>query len=221
MTSHDSADMVDWDLAVATARRLAKPGPAVSAEEARSVVTDLKAFAEEADRTGSLVHRAGRDGRGGTGRRRRPGWLGAGQRRRDAGDHHAAHRQASRPQDQLRAAGPGRAQGDRRRNRSVARVPVREGARPVRPVLVRRIRRPTRQPMRGPAAARRPERRPRRAGARASIHATSGCGCACTRRPTGSSSPRCRGCATTSAPRSRPSSPRLRSTRPSCSPGYE
>jgi coenzyme F420 biosynthesis associated uncharacterized protein len=37
--------MVDWDLAVATARRLAKPGPTVTAEEARVVVTELKAFA--------------------------------------------------------------------------------------------------------------------------------------------------------------------------------
>ena len=48
MTTHDSADMVDWDLAVATARRLAKPGPPVSADEARSVVVDLKTFAAEA-----------------------------------------------------------------------------------------------------------------------------------------------------------------------------
>ena len=40
--------MVDWDLAVATARRLAKPGPTVTAEEARVVVTDLKAFATAA-----------------------------------------------------------------------------------------------------------------------------------------------------------------------------
>src|SRR5918994_1195455 len=53
MTSYESAgarapDMVDWDLAVATARRLAKPGPTVTAEEARVVVTDLKAFATAA-----------------------------------------------------------------------------------------------------------------------------------------------------------------------------
>jgi coenzyme F420 biosynthesis associated uncharacterized protein len=48
MTTHDSADMVDWDLAVATARRLSKPGPPVSADEARNVVTDLKTFAAEA-----------------------------------------------------------------------------------------------------------------------------------------------------------------------------
>jgi len=48
MTSYEPADIVDWDLAVATARRLAKPGPVVSIEEARGVVTDLKAFAGEA-----------------------------------------------------------------------------------------------------------------------------------------------------------------------------
>ena len=48
MTTNESAEMVDWDLAVATARRLAKPGPAVTTEEARRVVEDLKAFAAEA-----------------------------------------------------------------------------------------------------------------------------------------------------------------------------
>jgi coenzyme F420 biosynthesis associated uncharacterized protein len=60
MTNHDSKDMVDWDLAVATARRLSKPGPAVSAEEARSVVTDLKTFAAEA--TGPVRSYTGLDG---------------------------------------------------------------------------------------------------------------------------------------------------------------
>src|ERR687897_570626 len=53
MTTYESAgtqvpDMVDGDLAVAPARRLAKPGPTVTAEEARVVVTDLKAFATAA-----------------------------------------------------------------------------------------------------------------------------------------------------------------------------
>ena len=48
MTTNESAEMVDWDLAVATARRLAKPGPAVTTEEARRVVEDLKTFAAEA-----------------------------------------------------------------------------------------------------------------------------------------------------------------------------
>jgi coenzyme F420 biosynthesis associated uncharacterized protein len=60
MTTHDSADMVDWDLAVATARRLAKPGPPISAHEARSVVTDLKTFAGEA--TGPVRSFTGLDG---------------------------------------------------------------------------------------------------------------------------------------------------------------
>jgi coenzyme F420 biosynthesis associated uncharacterized protein len=57
---HDSADMVDWDLAVATARRLAKPGPAVSVDEARAVVDDLKTFAGEA--TGPVRSYTGLDG---------------------------------------------------------------------------------------------------------------------------------------------------------------
>ena len=46
-----------------------------------------------------------------------------------------------------------------------------------------------------------------------STRATSGSGCACTRRPTGCSSARCRGCARTSWPRSAPSSARPTSTR--------
>ncbi len=40
--------MVDWDLAVATGRRLVNAGPAVSADEARTAVTELRAFAVEA-----------------------------------------------------------------------------------------------------------------------------------------------------------------------------
>ena len=48
MTAYESADLVDWDLAVSTARRLAKPGPVVTTEEARAVVTDLRTFAAEA-----------------------------------------------------------------------------------------------------------------------------------------------------------------------------
>ncbi|WP_106535612.1 zinc-dependent metalloprotease [Haloactinopolyspora alba] len=41
--------MVDWDLAVATARRLAGRGPAVDGAEARTVVTDLRRVADEAE----------------------------------------------------------------------------------------------------------------------------------------------------------------------------
>jgi coenzyme F420 biosynthesis associated uncharacterized protein len=43
-----SSSMVDWDLAVATGRRLVKPGPSVTPSEARAAVTQLRAFAVEA-----------------------------------------------------------------------------------------------------------------------------------------------------------------------------
>src|SRR5947207_179795 len=41
-------DLVDWDLAAATGVRLLRPGPAVSAEEAREVVRRLRVYAVEA-----------------------------------------------------------------------------------------------------------------------------------------------------------------------------
>jgi coenzyme F420 biosynthesis associated uncharacterized protein len=41
-------DMVDWDLAVATARRLIRPGPAVSDVEAAATIDQLHALADEA-----------------------------------------------------------------------------------------------------------------------------------------------------------------------------
>src|SRR5215204_5901758 len=51
MTSYESTgarapDMVDWDLAVATARRLAKPGPIVTADAAPVVVVDRGGWAQ-------------------------------------------------------------------------------------------------------------------------------------------------------------------------------
>ncbi|MFB7665080.1 zinc-dependent metalloprotease [Kitasatospora sp. NPDC056138] len=50
MTSASSgADMVDWDLAVATATRLARPGPEVTRDEARVVVSELRRQALEAE----------------------------------------------------------------------------------------------------------------------------------------------------------------------------
>jgi coenzyme F420 biosynthesis associated uncharacterized protein len=45
-----NSSMVDWDLAVSTGRRLVSSGPAVSPDEARAVVTQLKAFAVDAHR---------------------------------------------------------------------------------------------------------------------------------------------------------------------------
>jgi coenzyme F420 biosynthesis associated uncharacterized protein len=43
------AEMIDWQLAVATARRLTRPGPETTRAEAREVVADLRAFAEAAE----------------------------------------------------------------------------------------------------------------------------------------------------------------------------
>jgi coenzyme F420 biosynthesis associated uncharacterized protein len=50
MTSFGGAEMVDWNLAVATATRLVRPGPAVSRDEARAVVTELRRHAEASER---------------------------------------------------------------------------------------------------------------------------------------------------------------------------
>jgi coenzyme F420 biosynthesis associated uncharacterized protein len=43
-----SSAMVDWDLAVTTGIRLVKPGPEVSADEARQAVADLRTYAAQA-----------------------------------------------------------------------------------------------------------------------------------------------------------------------------
>ncbi|SDS23195.1 zinc-dependent metalloprotease [Actinopolymorpha singaporensis] len=53
MSQTEAADgidsMVDWDLALTTARRLLRPGPDVSVDEARRVVADLREFAQQAE----------------------------------------------------------------------------------------------------------------------------------------------------------------------------
>lgn len=46
MTSLGGVEMVDWNLAVATATRLVRPGPEVSREEARAVVAELRRHAK-------------------------------------------------------------------------------------------------------------------------------------------------------------------------------
>ena len=42
-------DLVDWDLAVATGRRLVRPGPQLSRAEADDVVSELRRLAVEAE----------------------------------------------------------------------------------------------------------------------------------------------------------------------------
>jgi coenzyme F420 biosynthesis associated uncharacterized protein len=49
MTSIDGAEMVDWNLAVATATRLVRPGPEVSRDEARAVVSELRRHAKSSE----------------------------------------------------------------------------------------------------------------------------------------------------------------------------
>ncbi|WP_016910307.1 zinc-dependent metalloprotease [Streptomyces xiaopingdaonensis] len=46
MTSLGGTETVDWNLAVATATRLARPGPDVGREEARAIVAELRGHAE-------------------------------------------------------------------------------------------------------------------------------------------------------------------------------
>ncbi|MFB6808238.1 zinc-dependent metalloprotease [Streptomyces sp. NPDC056387] len=50
MTSIGGAEMVDWNLAVATATRLVRPGPEVSRDEARAVVAELRRHAKTSER---------------------------------------------------------------------------------------------------------------------------------------------------------------------------
>lgn len=50
MTSISGAEMVDWNLAVATATRLVRPGPEVSRDEARAVVAELRRHARTSER---------------------------------------------------------------------------------------------------------------------------------------------------------------------------
>ncbi|MFD3654424.1 zinc-dependent metalloprotease [Streptomyces sp. NPDC058620] len=49
MTSIGGAEMVDWNLAAATATRLVRPGPEISREEARAVVAELRRHAKASE----------------------------------------------------------------------------------------------------------------------------------------------------------------------------
>ncbi|WP_235608291.1 zinc-dependent metalloprotease, partial [Frankia casuarinae] len=44
------AELVDWELAVTTARKLVRPGPQISREQAGEVVSELRRLAVEAER---------------------------------------------------------------------------------------------------------------------------------------------------------------------------
>ncbi|MEU7045224.1 zinc-dependent metalloprotease [Streptomyces varsoviensis] len=65
MTSIGGAEMVDWNLAVATATRLVRPGPEVSRDEARAIVAELRRHAKSSEahvRAFTRMTAAGDDG---------------------------------------------------------------------------------------------------------------------------------------------------------------
>ena len=188
----DVPHLVDWDVAVATARRLSKPGPAVSA--GRGARRGRRPARAGRHRRGSrpVVHRAVRPvGSAPVIVVDRPGWVQANASAFDDVLAPLAQLIAEQRKDTGKAR-DGSAMSARVAGVQVgrpARVPLRPGARAVRPVL-----------------------RTRRAGSDGccSSRPTSShvereldvdparlpdCGCACTRRPTACSSPRCRGCA--------------------------
>ncbi|MFJ4676660.1 MULTISPECIES: zinc-dependent metalloprotease [unclassified Kitasatospora] len=72
-----SAEMVDWNLAVATAVRLARPGPRIGRDEARAAVAELRRHAAEAERHVREYTRMGSTGVAGTPVLvvDRPGWV--------------------------------------------------------------------------------------------------------------------------------------------------
>ncbi|MGI5138040.1 MULTISPECIES: zinc-dependent metalloprotease [unclassified Streptomyces] len=62
MTSIGGAEMVDWNLAVATATRLVRPGPEVSRDEARAVVAELRRHAKASEEHVRGFTRMGEEG---------------------------------------------------------------------------------------------------------------------------------------------------------------
>ena len=178
----------------ASARGSPATGPRSSRDEADAVVAELREDADRSTGPGPRLHRARR-------RRARPRRCSSSTGRAGSRPTPTASTTCSRPlvdedhreEGRARPASAGhRLAGHRRRGRRAARLPGVAGARPVRPVP-----RPGR-----PAAAGRARTSSTSSASSASTRTTSGSGCACTRRPTGCSSPRCRGCATTSSARS-------------------
>ena len=156
-----AADMVDWELAISVASRLAGPGPEVSRSEADAVVAELR---EDAARSTSLVREyTGLVAADATAPapRRRPAGLDPRQHRELRPVAHPLRRQGHREEGSAERVhqGPGVA-GHGGRDRCRAGLPRRQGARAVRPVP-RAV---------GPVAARRAQHRPRRARARRRPH---------------------------------------------------
>ena len=181
-------DMVDWDLAVRIGGRLAGEGPTVGRDEAAAIVEELRAGADRS--TGLVREFTGLVAARPLGARagRRPGRLGAGERRR-ASRRCSRRSSTSSPRRSRRPGitGRDRLAGHRRRGRQRCSASWRRrcsasSTRSTSPTAGCCSSRPTSSTS---SASSRPTR------------TTSGSGSACTRRPTACSSPRCRGCAST------------------------
>ena len=187
-----AADMIDWDLAISIGSRLAGSGPEVSRARGRRGGRRAPRRRHPLDRAGPRLHRPGRrehERRHRAPPRRRPPGLDPRQRRELRRAAVAVRRQGHREEGAARGHQQGRrVAGDRRRDRRRAGLPRRQGARPVRPLP---------RPGRAGCCWWRPTSSTSSARSRPTP-TTSGSGSACTRRPTACSSPRCRGCATTS-----------------------
>ena len=203
-------ELVDWDLAVATGRRLVRPGPQLTRAEADEVVADLRRLAVEAEAPRRRLHAPHPAGRGAAGGRRRPQGVVAVQRRRP-------------PLGDLAAARQARVEPGQQRGFSAASVAASPACRSAVRWPSSRARcsassrcscHPTRSP--GRAAGCRWSRRtsPRSSARSARCRATSGCGSACTSRRTGCSSTPSPGSAGTWRARSPRSSTRPTWTRP-------
>ncbi len=215
-----TTSMVDWTVAFTTANKLVQPGPAISRTGAAEVVADLRDCAVRAESyVGEVTGLHAASGTAPVLVIDRPRWIQAnidGFRQVLAPLTAKAAEKMSHPE-----SGPGRHRrpDHRGRGRCAAELSGAEGARPVRSVLSRPVVRPmgTRTgPLPGPGVACcswRPTSWPS-SGNSTSRRTTSGSGSACTRRPTGCSSPPCRGCATISTPSSPSSWVRPTSTRP-------
>ena len=183
--------MVDWDVAVSIGSRIAGDGPAAAPAEMAQV-------RRRAAGRGRAVHRPGA--------RASPAWsppiapprcwwstgpAGSAPTPR-ASPPSSSRSPTSWPRTKgapTRPVAGRRLPRHRRRGRPAAGLPRRQGARPVRPVL---------RPGTAGCCWWRPTSC-RSSASSAPTRPTSGSGCACTRRPTGCSSPPSRGCATTSS----------------------
>ena len=166
--------MIDWDLAISTGTRWARPGPQVSLTEARRTVAELRDLAGAVQQPVYQVTgmSAAQDGSIGPGRGGGPARLDQGERGRLPGRPRAAGRTAQGtkpgrrvPVSSRRGDQRGGLPGDRDPGRADPGLPVRPGARPVRAVPPARGL-PDRWPAAGPAHPGRAEHRHDRARTR-------------------------------------------------------